>query len=74
MENGGVKSGDFDWEIVAILAGPLEKDPMMPLILARNFQPNPGGTKATYTFEQLAESIFYHWAGFVQGRPAQFPV
>ena len=69
LENGGVKSGDFDWEIAAILAGPLEKDPMMSLTMARNFQSKPGGTKATYSAEQLAESI-YHWAGFVQTRPA----
>jgi hypothetical protein len=69
LENGGVRSGDFDWEIVAVTAGPWEKEPMMPLTMARNFLSRPGGTKATYSAEQLAESI-YHWAGFVQARPA----
>jgi hypothetical protein len=42
---------------------------MMPLTMARNLLSKPGGTKATYSAEQLAESI-YHWAGFVQARPA----
>jgi hypothetical protein len=69
LENGGVRSGDFDWEIVAVTAGPWEKEPMMPLTMARNLLSKPGGTKATYSAEQLAESI-YHWAGFVQARPA----
>jgi hypothetical protein len=69
LENGGVRSGDFDWEIVAVSAGPWEKEPMIPLTMARNFLSKPGGTKATYSAEQLAESI-YHWAGFVQARPA----
>jgi len=67
LEDGGSVSGDYDWEIVAILAGPWENEPMMPLTMARNYLRKAGGTYAPYSARQLAESI-YHWAGFVQRR------
>jgi len=58
-ENGGCRSGDFDWEVVCLLAGPTEDEPMDPLTMARNMLEKPGGTFAPYTAEQFAESIYY---------------
>lgn len=58
-ENGGSRSGDFDWEVVCLLAGQAEEEPMDPLTMARNFLEKPGGTFAPYTAEQFAESIYY---------------
>lgn len=58
-ENGGTRSGDFDWEVVCLLAGPKESEPMDPLTMARNMLEKPGGTYAPYTAEEFAESIYY---------------
>ena len=69
LENGGNRSGAYDWEIVAILAGPLEHEPMAPLTMARNFLGKQGGTFAPYTAREFDEAI-YHWSGFVKcGEP-----
>lgn len=59
LEDGGTRSTDADWEIVAILAGPWKNEPMSPLTMARNFLRKPGGTYAPYTAEQFAESIYF---------------
>lgn len=60
-ENNGRRSGDFDWEVVCLLAGPTETEPMDPLTMARNMLEKPGGTYCAYSAEQFAESIWY-WA------------
>jgi len=65
LENDGEVSGNFDWEIVAILVGPWENEPMTPLTMARNFLKKPGGTFAPYTAQQFAESIYF-WSGFIR--------
>ncbi len=59
QENGGKRSGDFDWEVVCLLAGPTASEPMDPLTMARNMLEKPGGTYSPYTAEQFAESIWY---------------
>jgi hypothetical protein len=52
---------DKEWEIVTILATPLEKqEPMAPLVMARNFLRKPGGTFTDYTAKAFAESIWHH--------------
>ncbi|HPF71576.1 MAG TPA: DUF3228 family protein [Candidatus Krumholzibacteria bacterium] len=61
LENGGRRSGDFDWEVVALVAGPLEHEPMDPLTMARNMLAKPGGTPCTYTAQEFAEAV-WHWA------------
>ncbi len=61
QENGGQRSGDFDWEVVCLLAGPTAAEPMDPLTMARNMLEKTGGTYCAYTAEQYAESIWY-WA------------
>lgn len=66
LENGGEVSGDYDWEIVAILARSVEKEPMNPLTMARNMLELPGGTKSVYTAQEFAESVYY-WSQRVKG-------
>jgi hypothetical protein len=61
LENDGSRSGDFDWEVVCLLAGPHATEPMDPLTMARNMLEKPGGTYCAYTAEQFAEAIWY-WA------------
>lgn len=65
LENDGERSGDYDWEIVAIIAGPYESEPMSPLTMARNYLLKPGGTFAPYTAKQFAESIYF-WSQLVK--------
>lgn len=60
-ENGGQRTTDADWEVVAIIAGAEEDEPMHPITMARNFLERPGGTFAPYSAEQFAEAI-WHWA------------
>lgn len=60
-QDGGRRSGDFDWEVVALIAGPTGSEPMDPLTMARNFLRKPGGTYAPYSAEQFAEAVWY-WA------------
>ncbi|MGD9546080.1 MAG: DUF3228 family protein [Candidatus Krumholzibacteriia bacterium] len=68
LENGGTRSGDDDWEIVCLLAGPMENEPMDPLTMARNMLAMPGGTPCAYTAEQFAEAVWY-WAGRAAAMP-----
>lgn len=58
-ENNGSRSGDYDWEVVCLLAGASETEPMDPLTMARNMLEKPGGTYAPYTAGEFAESIYY---------------
>lgn len=64
LKNGGKRSTDCDWEIVCIIASPVEKEPMHPLACARNMLGKPGGTPRTYTAQEFAESIWY-WSQYV---------
>ena len=61
LENGGTRTTDADWEVVALIAGPVAVEPMDPLTMARNMLEKPGGTWCAYTAEEFAESIWY-WA------------
>ncbi len=70
QENDGERSGDFDWEIVAIVAGPVEDEPMNPLTMARNFLEKPGGTFCEYTAREFAEAIYY-WSGRAGQEPEE---
>lgn len=69
LQDGGRRSSDADWEIVALLAGPVPDEPMDPLTMARNFLRKPGGTHAAYTAEQFAAAI-WHWARRAAADPA----
>jgi hypothetical protein len=61
LENDGTRSGDFDWEVVCLIAGPVAEEPMDPLTMARNMLEKPGGTYCAYTADEFAASIWY-WA------------
>jgi len=58
-ENNGSRSGDYDWEVVCLLAGPRADEPMDPITMARNMLEKPGGTYCAYSAEDFAESIWY---------------
>ena len=60
LENGGTRSTDCDWEIVCLLASSGEKEPMLPLAMARNYLEMPGGTKGEYSAQEFAEAIYFH--------------
>ena len=59
LENDGARSGDFDWEVVCLIAGPAVVEPMDPLTMARNMLEKPGGTYSKYSALDFAESIWY---------------
>ena len=67
-QDGGRRSTDAAWEVVALLAGPREDEPMDPLTMARNMLRKPGGTFCAYTAEQFAEAVWY-WARRAAARP-----
>jgi hypothetical protein len=58
-ENDGSRSGDYDWEVVCLIAGPEPDEPMDPLTMARNMLEKPGGTYCHYSAEQFAEAVWY---------------
>jgi hypothetical protein len=62
LENGGKRSGDFDWEVVCLIAGPTEDEPMDPVTMARNLLEKPGGTHCEYSAGEFAEAVWY-WSG-----------
>jgi len=59
LENGGKRSGDYDWEIVSLIASPIEDEPMNPLAMARNMLEKVGGTYCEYSAKEFAEAIWY---------------
>jgi hypothetical protein len=67
-KNDGKRSTDCDWEVVCIIASPVEDEPMHPLAMARNQLEKPGGTPRIYTSEEWAESVWY-WSQYVTRRP-----
>jgi hypothetical protein len=58
-ENNGTRSGDYDWEVVCLLAGPHAEEPMDPITMARNMLEKPGGTYCAYSAAEFAASIWY---------------
>ena len=67
LENDGKRTTDCDFEIVAIIASPVEKELMFPLTMARNYLQKAGGTKSVYTADEFAEAIYY-WSQRVKVR------
>jgi hypothetical protein len=59
LENGGERSGEYDWEVVSLQAGALADEPMHPVTMARNFLEKSGGTFAPYTAQEFAEAVWY---------------
>lgn len=48
---------DTDWEVVSLIASPVENEPMDPVTMMRNMRNKPGGTPVNYTADQLLDSI-----------------
>jgi len=65
--SGEERSGDYDWEIVCIIASAVEDEPMTPLAMARNQLDKEGGSKREYASEQWAEAGWY-WSQRVVGQ------
>jgi hypothetical protein len=59
LENGGTRTGEYDWEVVSLQASAVADEPMHPVTMARNFLAKPGGTFAPYTAQQFAEAVWY---------------
>ncbi len=59
LENGGARSGDWDWEIVSVQASPVADEPMHPLTMARNMLAEAGGTPCEYGARDFAEAVWY---------------
>lgn len=55
----GRRSGNYEWEIVCVLASPVPDEPMDPLTMARNMLVKPGGTPCDYSARDFAEAIWY---------------
>lgn len=65
LENDGERDTDCDWEIVCIIASPVEDEPMYPLAMARNMLEQVGGTFGEYSGDDFAEAVWYH-AGYIK--------
>lgn len=60
LENGGTRSTQCEWEIVAVLASESEdNEPMAPLTMSRNYLVKPGGTFTDYSTREFAEAIYH---------------
>jgi hypothetical protein len=51
------RSIDTDWEIVSLIASPVENEPMDPVTMMRNMRGKPGGTPVEYSADQLLDAI-----------------
>lgn len=68
LDKNGEASTKSDWEIVTLIASPVEKEPMDPVTMMRNMREKPGGTKATYSAEQLLDAIEF-WSTHTKVTP-----
>lgn len=68
LGKNGERSTKADWEIVTIIASPVESEPMDPVTMMRNMRGKSGGTLVTYTAEQLLDSIEF-WSNHVRVMP-----
>lgn len=55
------RSTQADWEVVSVIASPVEKEPMDPFTMARNMLGMTGGSQVDYSARDLAEAIVF-WA------------
>ncbi len=64
------RSIETDWEIVSLIASPVENEPMDPVTMMRNMRGKPGGTQVDYTADQLLDAIEF-WSKHTKLSPAQ---
>lgn len=59
-EEDYIRHGDHEWEVISINARTTEDPyPIPPMTMARNFLVKKGGTKAEYTAQEFADSIWF---------------
>lgn len=64
------QSARTDWEVVSLVASPVENEPMDPVTMMRNMRGKPGGTKVEYTADQLLDAIEF-WSTHTKLSPGQ---
>lgn len=64
------RSIDTDWEIVSLIASPVENEPMDPVTMMRNMRGKPGGTPVNYSADQLLDAIEF-WSKHTKLSPGQ---
>ncbi|MFO0725870.1 MAG: DUF3228 family protein [Myxococcota bacterium] len=68
LGKNGERSTKADWEVVTIIASPVQNEPMDPVTMMRNMLGKAGGTIVHYTPEQFAEAIDF-WSRHVKVMP-----
>lgn len=64
------RSVDTDWEVVSLIASPVENEPMDPVTMMRNMRGKPGGTQVNYTTDQLLDAIEF-WSSHTKLSPGK---
>ena len=54
-----------DWEVVSVVASPVENEPMDPVTMMRNMKGKAGGSQVDYPQEQILDSIDF-WSRHVK--------
>lgn len=62
------QSGDSDWELVSLLASPVENEPMNPVTMMRNMKGKPGGSQVNYSTDELLDAIEF-WSKHTKVKP-----
>lgn len=62
------RSIDTDWEVVSLIASPVENEPMNPVTMMRNMKGKPGGSQVNYSAQELVDAIDF-WSKHTKVRP-----
>lgn len=62
------RSIDTDWEVISLIASPVENEPMNPVTMMRNMKGKPGGSQVNYSAEELIEAIDF-WSKYTKVKP-----
>ena len=62
------QSAETDWELVSLLASPVENEPMNPVTMMRNMKGKPGGSQVNYSTEELLDAIDF-WSKHTKVKP-----
>jgi uncharacterized protein DUF3228 len=62
------QSANTDWELVSLIASPVEDEPMSPVTMMRNMKGKPGGSQVSYSAEELVNAIEF-WSKHTKVKP-----